>query len=190
MFSFIMNNSDIKMIPQHIQMVFIPKLKDKIPPTPAPIAKITIIAKNCNVFIRSVIDLFLINCARNNVPLLRFPIHIVLAYLFLLNMRKDCTCIAHAKDTVILAALSYSSGRSPTTKRSRNMIKRTICRQWIFLLCFNLISIKFDRKTPATKAKTGNKWSVASCRFPSMKLWLISTTLPVWALAKTWSLTI
>ncbi len=60
-------------------MVLIPIIPDNIPPAPAPMAKIRMIAKYRDALKRSFEVPFLIKRTRYDVPLFRLPIHIVLA---------------------------------------------------------------------------------------------------------------
>ena len=63
-----------------IHIVPIPNLAESTPPMPAPVAKIRIMPKKCNALYKDPFSFVLKYCDRLSVPLLRFPIHIVLAY--------------------------------------------------------------------------------------------------------------
>ena len=63
-----------------IQIVLAWNTFDRIPPAPAPMAKIRIIPKKYSALFREARSLFLRNLDKLSVPLLRLPIHIVLAY--------------------------------------------------------------------------------------------------------------
>ena len=63
-----------------IHIVPIPSLMERTPPIPAPMANIKIIPKKCNALYRDPFSFVLKYCDRLSVPLLRLPIHIVLAY--------------------------------------------------------------------------------------------------------------
>ena len=63
-----------------IHIVPIPSFMERTPPIPAPMANIKIIPKKCKALYRDPFSFVLKYCDRLSIPLLRFPIHIVLAY--------------------------------------------------------------------------------------------------------------
>ena len=79
-YSLIIIKATTRRIAGEIHIVPMPNFSDSIPPIPAPMAKIKIIPKKCKALYNVPFSFVLKYCDKLSVPLLRLPIHIVLAY--------------------------------------------------------------------------------------------------------------